>query len=179
MTDSVCPGLLQERLFVREVPILRTTRAVSDTRKNIASNRKAFHDYEVLERVEAGIQLQGTESKSARAGHVTLTGGYARIEGGEAWLYGARIAPYEFGNRFNHDPERNRRLLLHRKQIDRLQVQIDQKGCALIPLSAYYHRGFVKVELGLCKGKRMGDKRETLRRKTVERETERELARRR
>jgi len=138
-----------------------------------------MRDYTVLERLEAGIELWGTEVKSLRAGQVGMTGSHARIDNGDAWLYELNIPPYEFGNRFNHDPDRPRRLLLHRREINRLQAQSEQKGNALIPLSIYFKKGLVKVELGVCKGKAQYDKRQTLRRRTADREAERAMAERR
>ena len=146
--------------------------------QRIATNRKAFRDYVVLAKIEAGIELRGTEVKAVRAGAVNLTGGYAQVDGSEAFLHDIKISPYDFGYRFNHDPERPRRLLLHRKEIDRLAGQVALKGHTLIPLSLYLRRGRVKIELGLCKGKLDVDKRETLRRKTADREAERAMARR-
>lgn len=145
--------------------------------KKLAANRKAFRDYQVLERLEAGIELRGTEVKSIREGHISFTGSFARVEDSQAILFNLNIAAYEHGNRFNHDPDRPRRLLLHRKEIDKLQVQTEQKGYALIPLSVYLKSGLVKIELGLCRGKSRGDKRETLRRKTADREAARAIAR--
>ncbi len=149
----------------------------SGGRKVIASNRRAFHDYHVLDRIEAGIQLSGTEVKSIRAGHITLTGGYAYVEGGNAYLCHINIAPYECGNRFNHEPERRRLLLLHRKQIDKLQAQVEQSGHTLVPLECHWKRGHVKVELGICKGKQFADKREAIKRKEADRETARAIRR--
>lgn len=145
--------------------------------RKLAANRKIFRDYLVLERFETGIELRGTEVKSIRNGHVSLAGGFARVEDGQVVLYNINILPYEHGNRFNHEPDRPRRLLLHRREINRLQVQTEQKGYALIPLSVYLKRGLIKIEMGLCKGKRRGDKREALRRKMAERETARAIAR--
>jgi len=147
--------------------------------QRIATNRRARHDYHILERIEAGIALHGTEVKSLRAGQISLTGAHARVENGEAILYGVNISPYEFGNRFNHEPDAPRRLLLHRREIRHLGAQSDQKGCALVPLSVYLKRGRVKVELGVCRGKQQQDKRETLRRRTAEREAARAMARQR
>ena len=144
----------------------------------VASNRKALHDYHVLERLEAGIALLGTEVKSVRAGGVNLTGGFARIENGRAVLHGVHIAPYTAGNRFNHDPLRPRALLLKRRELGRLVGQLAQKGFALVPLAMYFRGPWVKVELGLCRGKTKGDQRETLRRKTAEREVRQAVARR-
>ena len=154
-----------------------TEPAEPKSNKSVAVNRKARHDYFVIEACEAGIELRGTEVKSIRDGHVSLAGGFARIEDGDVILRNVNISAYEFGNRFNHAPDRPRRLLLHRNQIHRLQVQTDQRGHTLIPLSVYLKRGLVKVELGLCKGKRQGDKRETLRRKTADLEAARDVAR--
>jgi SsrA-binding protein len=143
---------------------------------NIATNRKARHDYEVLERFEAGIELRGTEVKSLREGHVSLVGSFAEIEGGDVVLQGVTIQPYEFGNRFNHAPDRSRRLLLHKREILRLKAATEQKGHALIPLRLYFKGRHVKVELGLCRGKKQADKRETLKRQTADREAGRAVA---
>jgi SsrA-binding protein len=141
-----------------------------------ATNRKAMHDYFVVDRIEAGIALVGTEVKSVRASNVTLTGGYAQIEeSGKVVLYDVYIAPYECGNRFNHEPTRPRTLLLHQGEIERLKGKIAQKGYTLIPLKLYFRKRWAKVELGLCKGKHDEDKRETLRRKDADRETRRAM----
>ena len=141
----------------------------------VATNRKATHDYFVETRIEAGIALQGTEVKAIRAGHISLVGAFARMDNGEAFVQNLTIQPYEFGNRFNHEPIRPRRLLLHRKELDRLTAATTQKGLTLVPLAVYFKRGKVKIELGVCRGKRQHDKRETLRRKTSERETQRAI----
>ncbi len=146
--------------------------------KAIAVNRKALRDYEVLESFEVGIQLQGTEVKSARAGKVTLTGGFARVENGVMTLRDVHISPYEFGNQFNHEPTRPRKLLLHKKESLALAARAEQEGLAIVPLKVYFKRQWVKVELGLCKGKRQGDKRQALKKKTADREADREVARR-
>jgi len=146
------------------------------TAATLAVNRKARHDYHIVERIEAGIELRGTEVKSMRAGQTSLAGGFARAREGEIFLYNVTVPAYEHGNRFNHEPDRPRRLLLHRREIVRLGAQIEQKGCVLVPLALVLRRGRVKVELGLCRGKRLDDRRETLRRRTAERETEREIA---
>ena len=147
-----------------------------DTRP-IASNRKAFHDYEVLERLEAGLALQGTEVKSARCRQVALTGGHVRIQGGEAWLCGARIAAYDHGNQFNHEPDRPRRLLLHKKEIHRMMGLMTQRGYTVVPLKVYFRRRRLKVELGVCRGKPMADKRQALRRSDDERDARRAMKR--
>lgn len=143
---------------------------------NIATNRKAFRDYHILERMEAGIQLRGTEVKSIRARRVSLNESYAKVEGNELVLHNLHIEPYDHGNVFNHDPIRPRRLLLHRSEIRRLVGQIAEKGRTLIPLSLYLKRGLVKVEIALCTGKQHKDKRETLKRRTAEREAQRAIA---
>ena len=145
--------------------------------KQVVLNRKALRDYFVLEKLEAGLELRGTEVKSIRGGHISLTGAFARVEGGQVRLHSLNIPAYEYGGAFNHEPDRPRRLLLHRKEIRHLAVQVDQKGHALIPLRIYIRRGRVKVELGLCKGKHHQDKREVLRRRTAEREAARAMAR--
>ena len=144
--------------------------------KRIASNRKALRDYFVLERFEAGIELRGTEVKSIRDGTLSLAGAFARVENGQVRLHNLHIPPYEFGNRFNHDPDRPRRLLFHRKEILKFEAQTEQKGHTLVPLSVYLKRGLVKLEIGICKGKTHGDQRETLRRKTADREAERAMS---
>jgi SsrA-binding protein len=140
------------------------------------ANRRVFRDYIVLERIEAGIELVGTEVKSVRAGGANLTGGFALVENGELVLQGVNISPYDHGNQFNHDPLRPRRLLLHAREIERLASNVSQKGLTLLPLKLYFKRNWVKVDLGLCKGKKYGDKRETLKKRTAERESRREIA---
>jgi SsrA-binding protein len=141
--------------------------------KRIVDNRRARHDYHVLQRVEAGIELRGTEVKSLRAGKIALKDSYAEVEEGEVFLVGAHISPYEQGNIYNHDPERRRRLLLHKKEILRLGAQIAEKGLTLVPLRLYFKDSKVKVELGLCRGKHILDKRTTLRERAVQREIDR------
>ena len=129
--------------------------------KEITSNRKAFHEYFVLERSEAGIELAGTEVKSIRAGNVNLKDAFCTIKDGELFVRGMHISPYEHGNIFNKDPVRPRRLLMHKREIVKLNARIMQDGFALIPLSLYFKDSRVKVELGLCKGKKLHDKRES------------------
>jgi len=142
--------------------------------KNITQNKKARHDYAVLENIEAGIELTGTEVKSCRAGGMSLSDAYARVENGQMFLVGANIAAYEQGNRNNHQPRRDRRLLLHKRQITRLKRNIEAKGLTLIPLSVFFNeRGRIKVDLGLCRGKNVHDKRESIK----ERDDKREIAR--
>ncbi|HPC45342.1 MAG TPA: SsrA-binding protein SmpB [Candidatus Latescibacteria bacterium] len=145
--------------------------------KIITKNRKAFHDYSILETTEAGIALVGTEVKSLRLGNVNLKDSYARVERGEVVLYGLHISPYDHGNRYNHDPERPRKLLLHRREIGRLKSRTEEKGLTLVPLSLYFKGGRVKVELGLAKGKQIHDKRETLRKRETEMDMEQAIRR--
>jgi SsrA-binding protein len=145
--------------------------------KTIALNRRARHEFSIDDSIEAGIVLTGTEIKSIRAGKVSLADAYARIEKGEAWLVGAHIAPWEGGNRFNHEPKRDRKLLLHRAQIDQLVGRTKAKGLTLIPLKLYITaRGRAKLELGLGKGKQLYDRRREIAARDARREVERELA---
>lgn len=144
-------------------------------RKVIAYNRKARHDYFIQETLEAGIELKGTEVKSLRQGMVNLKDGFCYIEDGEIFLNNVHISPYEKGNIFNRDPLRKRKLLMHKKEILRLFVKVKQQGYALIPLSIYFHRSFVKVEVGLCKGKKEYDKREAIAKRDARREVDRAI----
>ncbi len=148
---------------------------MKDNTKQIASNRKAFHDYFVVESIEAGIELCGTEVKSIRAGGVNLKDSWCAIEEGEMILKGMHISPYEFGNIFNRDPRRERRLLLHKREILRLFGLIKQQGLTLIPLSLYYKGSRVKVQLGVCKGKKLYDKRADIAKKDAQRVIQRTL----
>jgi SsrA-binding protein len=143
--------------------------------KVVAVNRRATHDYFIDERIEAGLVLTGTEIKSIREGRINLREGYVRIIDGEAWLHNVHIAPYEQGNRYNHEPLRDRKLLLHRGQIDELWGKARQRGYTLIPLQLYLKHGRAKVELGLARGKRQYDKRESIARRDAQREIERSL----
>lgn len=129
--------------------------------KEITNNRKAFHEYFVLERFEAGIELAGTEVKSIRAGNVNLKDAFCTVKNGELFVRGMHVSPYEQGNIFNRDPVRPRRLLMHKREILKLNARIMQDGVALIPLSLYFKDSRVKVELGLCKGKKLHDKRDS------------------
>jgi len=148
---------------------------MADGIKVIAENRKAFHDYFVEQRYEAGIILTGTEIKSIRAGKVNLKDSYADIQDGEVWINQMHISPYEQGNRFNHDPLRKRKLLLHKAEIAKLAGKVQQQGMTLIPLKIYLKQGLAKIELGLCKGKKIYDKREDLAKRDAKRQMEREL----
>jgi len=145
-----------------------------NARKIIAANRKAFHEYAVLERMEAGMVLQGTEAKSLRAGKVNFLDSFVSIRDGEAWLAKLHISPYDFGNRANHDPTRLRKLLLHRHEILKLGQRVREKGLTLIPLSLYFSKGKVKLEIGLCRGKKLYDKREAIAKRDAARDSERE-----
>ena len=137
--------------------------------KLIVSNRKARHEYHILDSMEAGLVLQGTEVKALRDGRADLKEAYARIEGDEAWLLGCHISPYAQGNRANHDPLRPRKLLLHRGEINRLLGRVMEKGLTLVPLRLYFKHGRAKVELGLARGKKLYDKRETMKKRDTER----------
>ena len=141
--------------------------------KIISVNRQAYHDYFVERTIEAGISLVGTEIKSIRDGKVNLRGSYAIARNGELWLENAHIAVYEHGNRYNHEPLRNRKLLLHRREIEQLQAKVATKGLTLIPLKLYLKGGKAKIELGLCRGKKLYDKREAIAERDVKREMER------
>lgn len=143
--------------------------------KQIADNRKARHDYFVLEEIECGIELVGTEVKSIRAGGVNLKDSWCAIENGEMWVKGMHISPYEHGNIFNKDPRRERRLLLHKREIMRLLGSVKQEGNTLIPLALYFRGSRVKLALGVCKGKKLHDKREDMAKKAAQRDIERAL----
>ena len=142
--------------------------------KVISTNRKAFHDYAILETYEAGLVLKGTEVKSLREAQVNFKDCYATIDNDEAWLVGCYISPYHHGTDANHDPERDRKLLLHAKEISRLSGKVAERGLTLIPLRLYFKDGRVKVELGLARGKKLHDKRATLREREVAREMDRD-----
>lgn len=143
--------------------------------KPLAQNKKASHDYHILDTIEAGIVLTGTEIKSIRAARINLKDGFAQIKNGEAWLMNVHISLYDQGNQFNHDPLRNRKLLLHRKQINQLAGEISKKGVTLVPLKVYIKNGFAKVLLGLAQGKHDYDKRESIKKRDQEREIRRTL----
>ncbi len=146
---------------------------------DIASNRKALRDYHILDRLEAGISLQGTEVKSIRGGLVNLMGAFAKVEGGEVWVYGLDIQPYVRASHEQHEPKRARKLLLHRREILKLANEVNLKGRTLVPLRLYWKSGRVKVELAVGKGKDHADKRHDLKAREAEREVARAVARRR
>ena len=143
--------------------------------KPLAQNKKASHDYHILDTIEAGIVLTGTEIKSIRAARINLKDGFAQIKNGEAWLMNVHISLYDQGNQFNHDPLRNRKLPLHKKQNNQLAGQISKKGVTLVPLKVYIKNGFAKVLLGLAQGKHDYDKRESIKKRDQEREIRRTL----
>lgn len=143
--------------------------------KEILTNRHAFHEYYILEKIETGIVLVGTEVKSAMAGRIQLKESYVGVKDGEVWLLNAHISHYEHGNRQNHDPVRARKLLLHRREIEKLEKQVTQKGLTLVVTAVYWKNSRIKVEIGVAKGKKLHDKRESEMKKTVERETRQEL----
>jgi SsrA-binding protein len=141
----------------------------------VARNRKARHQFEVLETIEAGMELRGPEVKSIRAGNVSFQDSFARVERGEVWLHSLHISPYEQANRFNVDPTRPRKLLLSKQEIRRLAGKVDEKGLTLVPLDIHFSRGYAKVTLAVGRGKKLHDKRETLKRREQEREAQRAM----
>ena len=146
-----------------------------DGKKVVASNRKARHEFEILETFEAGLVLRGPEVKSLREGKVGFQDAYARLEGGEVWLHSLHISPYEQANRYNEDPLRPRKLLLNRQEIRRLVGRVEEKGLTLVPLEIYFRRGFAKVTLALARGRKLYDKREKLKRRTQDEEARRAM----
>lgn len=146
-------------------------------RKTIARNKKALHEYHILESWEAGIVLAGPEVKSIRAGKVSLAESFAKVERGEVWLHGMHISAYDPASRWNEDPVRPRKLLLHNREIRKLIGATEQKGLTLVPLELYLSRGRVKVAIALARGKKLHDKRDDLKRKAIDRETQRAIAR--
>lgn len=146
-----------------------------DTIQVIARNKKAYHDYFVLDPYEAGIELYGTEIKSIRRGRVNLKDSYCGVDNGEMFALGMHISPYEQGNRFNRDPMRRKRLLLHKREILRLFQQSQQQGLSIVPLELYIKNGRAKLQIGLCKGKKLHDKRETAAKKDAQRAIERAM----
>ncbi|MEO0453327.1 MAG: SsrA-binding protein SmpB [Verrucomicrobiota bacterium] len=139
-------------------------------------NRKAGRDYHVIESLEAGIALSGTEVKSLRDGQANFNDAFARVDQGQVWLHNFHISPYEKGNRENHEPKRQRRLLLHKNQIRKLHQEISQSGCTVVPLKGYFKNRYFKVLIGICKGKTHGDKRQTLKKRESDREMRRAIS---
>ena len=148
---------------------MRTER--EQAQKNIAENRKAFHDYHILETFEAGVALLGTEVKSIRGGNVNLRDSYARVESGEVWIYNVNVSPYSHRGYADHEPTRRRKLLLHKQEIRKLIGKTVEKGMTLVPTRLYFKDGRIKVAIGLAKGKKAHDKRETVKRREADRET--------
>jgi SsrA-binding protein len=144
-------------------------------RMSLARNRRAFHEYIVDDRIEVGIVLQGTEVKSMRARRFSFADAYGRIRNGELWLVGLHITEYSHGNVYNHEPTRTRKLLAHAEEIERMRRKVEEKGFTLVPLEFFLKGGFVKLDLGICKGKKLYDKRETLKQKDQKREMDREM----
>ena len=147
-----------------------------DGRKVVGRNRKARHEYEILDTYEAGMVLKGPEVKSLRAGQLAFRDAFARVEGGEIWLYNLHISPYEEANRANEEPDRVRKLLLHREEIRRLEIKTGEKGLTLIPLEVYFRKGNAKVLLGVGRGRRLCDKREKLKKQTQDMEAKRAMS---
>lgn len=143
--------------------------------KMVANNKKAYHDYFILDKIETGIALHGTEVKSLRMGKCSIKESFIRIENGEVFIYGMHISPYEKGNIFNRDPLRVRKLLLHRSEINKIVGKIAEKGYTLVPLKVYFKGSLVKVEIGLAKGKKLYDKRADIAKKDIRREAEKEF----
>ena len=149
--------------------------SANSAQKEILTNRQAFHEYHILDRYEAGVALVGTEVKSIMEGRIQLKDSYVAVKDGEVWLINAHISPYSHGNRQNHDPLRSRKLLLHRKEIEKLEKETTVKGMTLVVTSIYWKNGRIKFEIGTAKGKKLYDKRETEMRKTIDRETRQQL----
>jgi SsrA-binding protein len=156
--------------------VSRETPPPAERRQSVARNPKATHDYHILEKWEAGLVLTGTEVKSLRNGKASIKEAYARLRNGEVFLEGMNITPYEQGNRYNHDPIRSRKALLHRREIEKLIGAVEQKGLTLVPLELYFRNGRAKVTLALGRGKKLHDKREDLKRRQAERETARAVS---
>ena len=143
--------------------------------KVLGDNRRARYEYAIDETIECGIELQGTEVKSIKGGQFSFRDSYARIENGELWLLSFHVTPYAFGNIYNHDPDRPRKLLAHKDEIEHLRRKVEEKGLTLIPLRFYLKRGFVKVAVGVARGKKLYDKREDIKKRDQRRDTEREM----
>lgn len=150
-----------------------TTAHDPNAKKMVAFNRRARHEYEILDSYEAGLALVGTEVKSLRAGRVNMQDAFCRVENGEVWLYNMHITPYELGNRWNVEPLRKRKLLLHHYEIEELRSQTEQKGLTIVPLSLFFQRGFAKIEIALARGKKLYDKRESIAERDQLREAQR------
>lgn len=146
--------------------------------KTIAQNKKAFHDYEILDRFEAGVSLVGSEVKSIRAGRVSLKDSYVEVQGGEAWLLRCHVSPYEQAGVFNHEPERRRKLLLHEREIHRLDQKVRERGFSIVPLQLYFNdKGRIKAEIALARGKREYEKKQKIKERDIRREMDRDVQR--
>jgi SsrA-binding protein len=148
---------------------------LSADRKVLALNRKARYNYSVQDTLDCGIELRGTEVKSMKERSFSFSDAYAKIDNGELWLVGLHVTPYKFGNIYNHEPDRTRKLLVHKQEIKRLSRKVNERGLTLVPLSFYLSRGMIKLELGICRGKRVVDKRQVIKRRDLKREAERAL----
>jgi SsrA-binding protein len=159
MFDASATGFYSAAMATNTSPARpATSRRPGD--RVVTSNRRAFHDFHILETIEAGIVLTGTEIKSIRDGKATIAEAYARIEDGELWLIGSNVAPYSHGNRANHEPNRPRKLLVHRRELERLRAAVEQRGLTLIPLRLHLKQGLAKLDLGVARGKKLYDKRD-------------------
>jgi len=152
-----------------------SSQSAKSGKKILAVNRKARYNYAVEDSLECGIELRGTEVKSMKERSFSFSDAYAKVEGGELWLVGLHVTPYKFGNIYNHEPDRTRKLLVHRQEIKRLSRKVNERGLTLVPLSFYLKKGIVKLELGICRGKRMVDKRQDIKRRDQKRDAERAL----
>jgi SsrA-binding protein len=148
---------------------------MSEGTKLLSKNRRAFHEYEVLERYECGIMLQGTEVKSVKNAKFSYVDSYARLKNHELWLVGLHITPWDFGNIHNHEAVRDRKLLVHKEELQKIRRKVDEKGLTLVPLSFFLNGGLVKMELGICRGKKLHDKRATIKEKDLKRQSDREI----
>src|SRR5262245_57343910 len=166
-------------MMLREQESAMPKKEPAEGERDVCRNRRAFHEYEVMDRLECGVVLTGTEVKSLRAGHASIEEAYGKLEDGEVWLVGSDIPEYTMGNRFNHKPRRPRKLLLHRREIDRFAGKASQRGFTLVPLRLYFKNGRAKVELAVCKGKQLHDKRESQKKAEAQREIRREMSARR
>ena len=151
----------------------------NDETRDICRNRRAFHDYEIMDRLECGVVLTGTEVKSLRDGHASLEDAYAKLEGGEVWMIGSDIPEYAMGNRMNHKPKRPRKLLLHRQEINKFAGKASERGFTLVPLRLYFKEGRAKVELAIARGKQLYDKRQSQKKADAQREIRRSISERR
>lgn len=164
---------VSSRVMSKAAGAASSTREGKPLIKPVADNRRARHEFEIIEVFEAGIELQGTEVKSMRQGRANLADAFARIENGELWLYNCNISPYDHGNRFNHDPVRRRRLLMHRAQILKLKQKTQEKGLTLVPLKIFFKGNWAKIDLALARGRQLYDKRQAIAKKETKRQLDR------